>query len=114
MASRPTSETSSKSSTSSAADIRNHSAVHVLRGAVNKALGPRRVTETGTAKTTVQMEGGPNPQQIAELQETAYLKIAEDAELIEFEMEMEEAERYFGRASTTFLTSGRTVHCSGW
>ena len=60
------------------------------------------------------MEGKAEPTADCGLQETANLKIAEDAELIEFEMEREEAERHFGRASTTFLTSGRTVHCSGW
>jgi alanyl-tRNA synthetase len=99
MASRPTSETSSRSSTSSqksAAEVRAHSAVHVLKGAVAKVLGPRKFTfgEAGVLKFHSDCELG--PQEVGKIEAAANRKIAEDAEILEFSMERQEAEGHFG------------------
>jgi alanyl-tRNA synthetase len=99
MASRPTSETSSRSSTSnhrSAAGVRAHSAVHVLKGAVSNVLGPRKFTfgEEGVLKFRSDAELG--PQEVGKIEAAANRKIAEDAEVSEFSMERQEAEGHFG------------------
>jgi alanyl-tRNA synthetase len=99
MASRPTSETSSRSSTSSqksAAEVRAHSAVHVLKGAVAKVLGPRKFTfgEAGVLK--FHSDAQPSPQDVGKIEAAANRKIAEDAEILEFSMERLEAEGHFG------------------
>jgi alanyl-tRNA synthetase len=99
MASRPTSETSSRSSTSShkgAAEVRAHSAVHVLKGAVAKSLGPRTFTfgEEGVLK--FRSDAAVPPQLIGKIESAANRKVSEDAEILEFSMERQEAEGHFG------------------
>lgn len=99
MASRPTSGTFSRSSTSnqrSAAEVRAHSAVHVLKGAVAKVLGPRKFTfgEAGVLKFHSDVEV--SPQEVGKIEAAANRKIAEDAEILEFSMERQEAEGHFG------------------
>lgn len=105
MASRPTSETSSRSSTSSdesAAEARAHSAVHVLKGAIFSVLGPKRFslakTGEGLAAGTlrVRSDGPPTDQELTRIEAAANGKIAEDAELLEFEMDRQEAQSHFG------------------
>ena len=112
MASRPTSETSSKSSTSSAesaGDIRAHSAVHVVKGAVAKTFGPRRITsasstEAGIGRLAIQLENKPTAQETADIEKAANGKVGDDAEFIEFEMEREEAEGHFGKGIHGFTS----------
>ena len=103
MASRPTSETSSRSSTSSPIgpdEKRAHSAVHVLKGAVTKVLGPRQFTSaevtgrTGTLRA--RSDSQPTTQEVSKIEVAANAKIAEDAEVLEFKMDRQEAEGHFG------------------
>jgi alanyl-tRNA synthetase len=99
MASRPTSETSSRSSTSSqnsAAEVRAHSAVHVLKGAVVKVLGPRKFVFGDAGVLKFQSEAAVSPQEVGKIEAAANRKIAEDAEMLEFNMERPEAEGHFG------------------
>ena len=99
MASRPTSETSSKSSTSSeggAADVRAHSAIHVLKGATNKVLGPRKFTFAQNGLLKFKSDAMPTKQELSKIEVAANNKIAEDAEILEFSMERQEAEGHFG------------------
>ena len=99
MGSRPTLGTSSRSSTSSAAsaeEVRAHSAVHVLKGAVTKVLGPRRFTFAGAGVLRVRSDGPLAKQEMGKVEAAANRKIAEDAEILEFEMERQEAEGHFG------------------
>ena len=104
MASRPTSETSSRSSASSdkgAADVRAHSAIHVLKGAVTKVLGPRRFTfgqawEGGAGILKARSEAPPAPQEVSKVEVAANNKVSEDAEILDFEMDRQEAEGHFG------------------
>jgi alanyl-tRNA synthetase len=99
MASRPTSETSSRSSASSgksAEEVRAHSAVHVLKGAVTKVVGPRHVTfgEEGVLK--FRSEAPVSAQDLGKIGAAANRKIAEDEEILEFSMDRQEAEGHFG------------------
>jgi Ser-tRNA(Ala) deacylase AlaX len=68
-----------------------------VKGAVLRVLGPRRVAEAGAARLTFQTDDEPRPEEVAEILKGANLKIEEDAEFIEFEMEREEAEGHFGK-----------------
>ncbi len=99
MASRPTSETSSRSSTSSqkgSADVRAHSAVHVLKGAVTTVLGQRRFAASPPGQLNVRTEATPTVQELSKIEVASNNKIAEDAEFLEFSMERQEAEGHFG------------------
>ena len=109
MASKPTSETFSRSSTSSASRIdetTTHSAVHVLRGAVANVLGQRKVTEPGIGKMSVHIDEAPSPQQIARLETAANREVSEDAEFLEFEMERAEADGHFGQQVYDLYANG--------
>jgi alanyl-tRNA synthetase len=100
---RPSSETSSRSSTSSGSDaeVRAHSAVHVLTGAVEKVLGPRRFNSAqilGDRNGTLKARSDilPSEQDVFRIETAANDKIAEDAEVLEFNMDRQEAEGHFG------------------
>lgn len=99
MGSRPTSGTSSRSSTSSPADSgdpRGHTALHVLRGAVTSVMGPRRFSFAQEGVLRFNAERPLTPQEVARVEEAANGKVGEDAEVVEFSMEREEAEGHFG------------------
>jgi alanyl-tRNA synthetase len=104
MASRPTSETSSRSSRSSPGadgEVRAHSAVHVLKGAVTRVLGPRRFTNSqatgGVAGILkARADAPPTSEEVSKIEVAANDKIAEDAEVLEFSMDRQEAEGHFG------------------
>jgi Ser-tRNA(Ala) deacylase AlaX len=100
---RPSSETSSRSSTSKEGDaeVRAHSAVHLLQGAVRSVLGPRRFTSAQTLGDkggilSVWSETLPSAQDVLMIEAAANGKMAEDAEVLEFRMERREAEGHFG------------------
>jgi len=81
--------------------VRTHSAVHVLKGAVASVLGARWTSSTYVSGThgrlTVQFERKPTPAELARVEQAAKQKIAEGAEVLEFEMERQEAESHFGK-----------------
>jgi alanyl-tRNA synthetase len=80
----------------SSPEARAHSAIHVLKGAVTRVLGPRRFTfgEAGVLK--FKSDGPPSPQDVGKIEAAANRKIAEDAEVLEFDMDRQEAEGHFG------------------
>jgi alanyl-tRNA synthetase len=86
----------------SSPEVRAHSCVHVLKGAVVRVLGRPNTaavrTSAGEGVLTVQMERGPTPEELSKVWEEANAKVSEDAELIEFEMERLEAEGHWGMA----------------
>jgi alanyl-tRNA synthetase len=86
----------SASSQEGAAEVRAHSAVHVMKGAVTKALGPKHVLfgEAGVLK--LKSEGPVTAQELGNMEAAANRKVAEDAEILEFKMERQEAEGHFG------------------
>jgi len=80
----------------STAEVRAHSAVHVMKGAVTKVLGPRRVVfgEAGVLK--LKSEAPITGQELGKIEAAANRKVAEDAEIAEFKMDRQEAEGHFG------------------
>lgn len=84
------------------ATTRTHSAVHVLKGAVDRVLGPGatasvRATE-GRGALAVRVDRRPSDSEVREIEAWANAKVDEDAEVAQFEMERREAERHFGRS----------------
>ena len=81
-------------------EARTHTALHVVKGAVQKVLGARltmSVYVSGShGRLTVQFERKPSPEEMARVEEEANAKVAEGAEVLEFEMERQEAQMHFG------------------
>jgi alanyl-tRNA synthetase len=74
----------------------------VLKGAVERVLGARRTASVyvsgGHGRLTVQYERRPTDEEMHRIESAANDKIAEGAEVLEFEMEKVEAEGHFGDA----------------
>jgi alanyl-tRNA synthetase len=79
---------------------RTHSALHVLKGAVQSVLGAKWTASTNVAGThgrlTVQFERAPTREELERIGKAANQKVAEGAEILEFEMDRDEAEKHFG------------------
>jgi alanyl-tRNA synthetase len=84
----------------SSEELRTHSAVHVVKGAVQKVLGAKwtaSVYVSGShGRLTVQFDRKPTDEEVGRIEREANQKIAEGAEVLEFEMERQEAEGHFG------------------
>ena len=99
----------------SSEELRTHSAVHVVKGAVQKVLGAKwtaSVYVSGShGRLTVQFDRRPTDEEMARIEREANQKIAEGAEVLEFEMEKQEAEGHFGDAIYDLfpLPSGVTI-----
>ena len=81
----------------SSEEVRAHSAVHVVKGAAQKVLGAKW-TASGHGRLTLQFDRKPTDEEVARIQDEANGKISEGAEILEFEMERQEAEGHFGDA----------------
>ena len=83
-------------------ELRAHSAVHVVKGAVQKVLSAKwtaSVHVSGShARLTVQFDRKPTDEEMARIEKEANQKVSEGAEVLEFEMERQEAEGHFGDA----------------
>jgi len=81
-------------------EVRTHTAVHVLKGAVQSVLGAKWTASTYAAGThgrlTVQFDRKPSDEELARVEEAANRKVTEGAEVTEFDMERHEAELHFG------------------
>ena len=77
------------------------SALHVIKGAIQKVLGAELTTSVyvgeNNGRITVEFNGKPDEKQIKEIEELANRKIQEDVPIEVFEMDREEAEARFGR-----------------
>jgi alanyl-tRNA synthetase len=98
--------------------------VHVLKGAVQKVLGAKwtaSVYVSGShGRLTVQFDRKPTDEEVALVEKAANEKVAEGAEVLEFEMEKQEAEGHFGDAIYDLfplpagLTRLKIVRIPGW
>ena len=83
-------------------DVRTHSAYHVLKGAVVNVLGPHKTSSVRVSgksgELTVEFDRNPTPDEVRAIEEAANRKIAENSEVLQFEMERQEAEGHFGDA----------------
>ena len=84
------------------ADLRTHSALHVLKGAVQRVLGTEWTASVFVSgergRLTVQADRKPTGEELRRIEEEVNAVIREGAEVLEFEMEREEAEKHFGEA----------------
>ena len=86
----------------SEAETRAHSALHVLKGAAQKVLETNLTASVyvsgGSGRLTVQAVRKPTQEEMKRVEQEANAVIREGAEVLEFEMEREEAEKHFGDA----------------
>ena len=86
----------------SSEEARAHTAVHVLKGAVQRVLGAKwtvSVFVSGThGRLVVQFDRKPTDEEVARIEQVSNDKVSEGAEVVEFEMEKDEAEGHFGNA----------------
>jgi alanyl-tRNA synthetase len=108
----------------SSEEPRTHTAVHVLKGAVQQVLGAKwtvSVYVSGThGRLTVQFDRKPTDEEVARIERAANDKVSEGAEVVEFEMDKDEAEGHFGDAIydlfpvPTSVTRLRIVRIPEW
>ncbi|HUI23825.1 MAG TPA: alanyl-tRNA editing protein [Nitrososphaerales archaeon] len=83
-------------------ETRTHSGLHVIKGAAERVLGAKKTASVyvsgGHGRLTVRYERKPTDEEMRRIEKAANDKIAEGAELLEFEMEKVEAEGHFGDA----------------
>lgn len=81
-------------------EVRTHSALHVVKGAVQHVLGAKWTASTYVSgkhgRLTVRFERLPTPQEFERIEKAANQKVSEGAEFLEFEMDRDEAENHFG------------------
>ncbi len=81
-------------------EVRAHTALHVLKGAVVRVLGAKwtaGVSVNGShGRLTVQFDRKPTEEEVSKIQEEANAKIEEDAAIEIHEMERSEAEKRWG------------------
>jgi alanyl-tRNA synthetase len=86
----------------SSEEIRTHTALHIVKGAEERVLGGKKTASVYASgphgRLTVQLEKKPTDEEMAQIEKAANDKIAEGSEVLEFEMEKEEAEGHFGDA----------------
>ena len=86
----------------SSVEVRAHSGLHVVKGAAERVLGAKKTASvyvTGRhGRLTVQFERRPTEDEMRGVEKAANEKIAEGAEVLEFEMEKAEADGHFGDA----------------
>ncbi len=82
-------------------DVRTHTALHVVKGAVQSVLGAKWTASTFVSdrhgRLTVQFDRKPTDEEMVRVEQGANQKISEGAEVLEFEMEKDEAENHFGK-----------------
>jgi alanyl-tRNA synthetase len=84
----------------SSEQARTHTAVHVLKGAVQQVLGANWTASVFVSgihgRLTVQFDRKPTSEEVARIEQAANGKVSEGVEVMEFEMEKDEAEGHFG------------------
>jgi alanyl-tRNA synthetase len=84
----------------SSEELRTHTALHVVKGAVQRVLGAKLTSSVYVSgshgRLTVQFDRKPTDEELARIEQAANEKVAEGAEVLEFEMEKDEAEGHFG------------------
>ena len=83
-------------------EVRTHTALHVVKGAVVKVLGEGAKWTASTyvkgnrGVLTVKFDRKPAPEEIAQIEHLANEKVREDVPIQVYELPREEAEKYFG------------------
>jgi alanyl-tRNA synthetase len=86
----------------SSEETRTHSGLHVVKGAAERVLGAKKTAAVYVSgrrgRLTVQFDRKPTEEEMSRMEQAANDKVAEGAEVLEFEMEKDEAEGHFGDA----------------
>ncbi|WP_297090636.1 alanyl-tRNA editing protein [Thermococcus sp.] len=83
-------------------EVRTHTALHVVKGAVVRVLGEKAKWTAGVyvdgnhGRLTVKFDRKPTPEEVAEIERLANEKVKEDAPVKVYELPREEAEERFG------------------
>ena len=81
-------------------EVRTHSGLHVVKGAVQRVLGTKWTASTyvndNHGRLVVQFDRKPTQEELQKIEQEANHKVSEGAEIMEFEMERQEAENHFG------------------
>ena len=81
-------------------EVRTHSGLHVLKGALQSVLGVKWTASTYVSgkhgRLTVKFDRPPTPEELEKVERAANQKVEEGAEILEFEMDRTEAENHFG------------------
>ena len=106
------------------AEVRTHTALHVLKGAVVRVLGAKwtaGVSVSGShGRLTVQFDRKPADEEISEIEELANAKIREDAKIEVLELNRADAEERWGDAIydlfplPSSITRLKVFHLPGW
>lgn len=106
------------------AEVRTHTALHVLKGAVVKVLGAKWTAGVGVSgshgRLTVQFDRKPADEEISEIEELANAKIREDTLIKVLELDRADAEERWGDAVYDLfplpasITRLRVFHLPGW
>jgi len=105
-------------------EVRTHTSLHVLKGAVVKVLGAKWTAgvwiKDARGRLTVQLDRKPDPKELALVEEEANGKIGEDVSIEEFEMSRVEAEDRWGDAIYDLfplpasITRLKVLHIPDW
>ena len=105
-------------------EVRTHTALHILKGAVQKILGAKWTAgvyaKNSHGRLTVQLERKPSDEEISKVEEEANKKIREDVTVEELEIERAEAEELWGDAIYDLfplppsITRLKILHIPGW
>lgn len=105
-------------------EVRTHTALHVLKGAVQKVLGAEWTASIDVrdshGRLTVQLDRKPTAEELAWVEEEANRKIVEDVTIEEIEMNRAEAEAIWGDAIydlfplPAHITKLKILHIPGW
>ncbi len=86
----------------SAEELKTHSAVHVLKGAVQGVLGAKWTASVHVSgshgRLTVKFDREPTAEELSKIERLTNEKVSEGVELLEVERERQEAEGHFGDA----------------
>lgn len=83
-------------------EVRTHTALHVVKGAVVRVLGEKAKWTAGVyvngshGRLTVKFDRKPTPEEVAEIERLANEKVKEDAPVKVYELPREAAEERFG------------------
>jgi len=107
-----------------AIEVRTHTALHVLKGAVQKVLGAEwtaGVYEKGHhGRLTVRFDRKPTDEELTQIEKEANIKMREDALIEELELDRAEAEKRWGDAIYDLfplppsITKIQILHINNW
>lgn len=105
-------------------EVRTHTALHILKGAASKVLGVKWTAGTfvdgSHGRLAIQLNRKPLDEEISRIETETNLKIKEDAEIEELQLDRVEAEKLWGNSIydlfpiPAHITNLRILHIPNW